>query len=361
MTNVIFIAEAGVNHNGDLKMALDLVDAAAEAGADMIKFQTFSAENLVTKSAQLADYQRAQLGNEQSQFEMLSRLELDRDAHFVLLEQCTARGIEFLSTPFDLPSLNFLTEKLSRPVLKIGSGDLTNAPLLYAAAKTGRKIMLSTGMASLGQIELALGLLALGFSDPPPPSLSRNAMLHAWADPARRRCLQDKVTLLHCVSNYPASPKATNLAALRTLSQAFQLPVGYSDHTLGGVASISAVALGAIVIEKHLTLDKTLPGPDHSASSEPDELAQIVADVRLAELMMGSPVKACTEEEWSTVGAARKAVVAAQPIAAGHHLTAENITTKRAGGGADPFTYWELLGRPAVRDFEKGDPIDQCT
>lgn len=357
-SRITLIAEAGVNHNGDLEKALELVDAAADAGADLIKFQTFSAKSMVTKSAALADYQAQQIGSGKSQLDMLLELELDEAAHHELIKKCHARSIGFLSTPFDLASLDLLTKGLGQRLLKIGSGDLNNGPLLYAAAQTGCDIILSTGMSDLGEIERALGLLALGYSPAPPVAPSREDMSMAWADSTLRAALLEKVTILHCVSNYPSSAGATNLRALGTIGSAFGLPVGYSDHTLGGTAAIAAAALGACCIEKHLTLDKTLQGPDHAASSEPEELAMIFAAIRDVETMLGSGVKCCMPEERSTSKAARKRLVARQDVTKGAQFTLENLTTKRAASGADPLAYWEKLGTVATRDYSEGDPID---
>ena len=357
-TKTLLIAEAGVNHNGDLARAMDLVDAAADAGADMIKFQTFSAKAMVTKSAGLADYQSRQIGSSKSQFEMLVDLELDEPSHYKLIEKCNSRKIGFLSTPFDLGSLDLLTKGLGLSLLKLGSGDLNNGPLLYNAAQSGAAIILSTGMANLGEIELALGLLALGYSDNPPQAPSRQDMLRAWADADLRKLVAGKVTLLHCVSNYPASAQATNLYTMQTMRAAFGLPVGYSDHTLGGTAAIAAAALGAVCIEKHLTLDRTLEGPDHAASSEPDELAAIFAAIRDVELMLGSHVKCCAPEERNTADVARKRVVAKMSVTRGEVFSEANLATKRAKSGPDPMSYWEHFGKSAQKDYQEGDPID---
>ena len=289
---------------------------------------------------------------------MLLELEFDRDAHLQLLGRCAEKGIGFLSTPFDLVSLDLLLDDLGQTLLKIGSGDLTNGPLLYLAACRGASLILSTGMASLGQIELSLGLLALAYSGAGPDRPSRNEMASAWADPSLRAHLTDRVTLLHCVSNYPASPGATNLRSMATLAQAFGLPVGYSDHTLGGTAAIAATALGACCIEKHLTLDRKMSGPDHAASSEPNELRTIFQAVREVELMLGSSVKAMTPEERSTAIAAKKRLVAGADIDAGAVIAAEHLTTMRAQAGGDPMAYWEVLGRRAPRAYRAGDPVD---
>ncbi len=357
-SKITLIAEAGVNHNGELDKALALVDAAADAGADLIKFQTFSAKAMVSKSAALADYQEQQIGSSKTQLEMLIDLELNEAAHHTLIQKCAERGIGFLSTPFDIVSLELLTKGLGQRLLKIGSGDLNNGPLLYAAAQTGCDIILSTGMSDLGEIERALGLLALGYSPAPPAAPSRHDMSMAWADPELRTGLQDKVTILHCVSNYPSSPEATNLHTIGTIRSAFGLRVGYSDHTLGGTASIAAAALGACCIEKHLTLDNSLEGPDHAASAEPDEIAAIFTSVREVEAMLGSSVKCCTPEERSTMNAARKRLVAKADISKGNPFTLENLSTKRAASGKDPLLFWEMLGTSASKDYREGDPIN---
>ncbi len=358
-SKITLIAEAGVNHNGEIDKALALVDAAADAGADLIKFQTFSAKEMVAKSAVLADYQRQQIGGEKTQLDMLLDLELDEAAHHALIQKCSERGIGFLSTPFDQVSLDLLTKGLGQRLLKIGSGDLNNGPLLFAAAQTGCRIILSTGMSNLGDIERALGLLALGYSSNPPTNPTRDDMSAAWSNAQMRAVLKDKVTILHCVSNYPSSSEATNLNALATIRTAFELPVGYSDHTLGGTASIAAAALGACCIEKHLTLDKSLDGPDHAASAEPDEIAAIFSAVRDVETMLGSSVKSCTPEERSTMNAARKRLVAKVEISIGTPFSVTNLSTKRAAAGNDPLSYWEMLGTFASKNYREGDPIDE--
>lgn len=358
MKKTRIIAEAGVNHNGHLALAMELIDAAADAGADMIKFQTFSANALVTKEASLAEYQKAQLGSEESQFEMLSRLELSQNDHLELIAQCERRDIAFLSTPFDLGSLSFLINELGQTIIKVGSGDLNNAPLLLALARSGVEIILSTGMSNLSEIEQSLGLLAFGFDGNATHNPTRDEMALAWADPERRSRLEDKVTLLHCVSNYPASDAATNLAALETMRKAFGLRVGYSDHTLGHTASLAATALGAVCIEKHLTLDRTMEGPDHAASSEPDELQALVSDIRRVEAQLGSPIKACMPEELGTAGVARKRIVAASSISEGTVFSDTNLTTKRAPKGHDPMRFWEIVGQTATRAYHEGEAID---
>ncbi len=268
--HVEIIAEAGVNHNGSLERALELVDAAADAGADVIKFQTFSADAIATKSAPKAAYQKRETGEAQSQYEMLKALELDEAAHRTLIARCAERGIEFLSTPFDFPSLDLLANRLKLTRLKVGSGELTNAPLLLAIARTRRPVILSTGMARLEEIEAALGVLAFGYGEGGAPSES--AFQAAYKSEAGQRALRANVTLLHCTSAYPTPDSDINLKAMEALRREFGLPAGFSDHSVGIEIPIAAAALGAAMIEKHFTLDKTLPGPDHKASIEPDDL-----------------------------------------------------------------------------------------
>ncbi|CAA7622610.1 N,N'-diacetyllegionaminic acid synthase [Magnetospirillum sp. LM-5] len=353
---VTIIAEAGVNHDGKLEQALALVDAAAEAGADIVKFQTFRATEIAAIDAPKADYQKRTTGTVESQFEMLRRLELSDEAHHVLRRRCAERGIEFLSTPFDLPSLRFLTQELRLPRLKLPSGEITNAPLLHAAAATGVPVILSTGMCTLADVEDALGVLAhgyLGLGDP-----SSSAFAAAFASAAGRAALAANVTLLHCTTEYPAPPAEVNLRAMGTLSRAFGLPVGFSDHTEGLEAAVAATALGAVVIEKHMTLDRSLPGPDHKASLEPAALAQMVRSIRAVETMLGEADKRPTATESRNMMVARKSLVATGDIAAGDPFTMANLGVKRPGDGLSPARYWDLLGRPAGRAYRAGERIE---
>jgi N-acetylneuraminate synthase len=353
---VFVIAEAGVNHNGDLALALDLVDAAAEAGADTVKFQTFRAEALASPAAAKADYQQAATGCGGSQLDMLRRLELDETAHQTLIARARDRGIEFLSTPFDLGSLQLLTRTLCLARLKIGSGDLTNTPLLLAAAHSNRLIILSTGMATLHEVELALGALAYGYLGGARPT--RAAFDQALASHDGQAALKDKVTLLHCTTEYPAPPADINLRAIDTLANAFHLPVGLSDHSEGIAIAIAAVGRGAVAIEKHLTLDRALPGPDHRASLEPDELAAMVRAIREVEAALGDGIKRPSPAERKNMTVARKSLVAARTIQAGELFSADNLTVKRPGDGLPPTDYWALLGRKAPRDFSADEAID---
>lgn len=349
------IAEAGVNHNGSLDMARELVKVAAEAGADAVKFQTFKADKLVSRSAPKAEYQARTTGSDESQHEMIRRLELDERAHEILIEHCRVCGIEFLSTPFDLDSVDLLTERFNLPCIKIPSGDITNAPLLLKVARSGRPAILSTGMSILGEVEDALGVLAFGYLGNGSPSLA--AFRAAYNSAEGLAILQKKVTLLHCTTEYPAPFEDVNLKVMDTLKSAFGLPVGYSDHTEGIAVPIAAVARGAVVIEKHFTLDRTLPGPDHKASLEPAELKQMVDAIRAVERSLGSSKKQPALSELKNRGVARKSLVAACPIAAGEPFTTENLAVKRPGNGLSPMLYWELLAKSAVQDYSDDEEI----
>jgi N-acetylneuraminate synthase len=351
------IAEAGVNHNGSLDLALDLVDAAARTGADAVKFQTFRAERLVTTVAKRAPYQAANLGEDGDQLSMLRKLELSERDHYTLIARCQVRGIAFMSTAFDADSLTFVAS-LNVPVLKIPSGDITAAPLLVQAARTGKPLIVSTGMATLTDIEQALGVIAYAATSTADPD-SRAVFERAFASPAGQAVLKSRVTLLHCVTDYPAPPASVNLRAIDTMRAAFGLPVGYSDHTLGTAISIAAVARGATVIEKHITLDRTLPGPDHAASLEPAEMTAMVAAIRDVEAALGDGRKVPQESEHANRIAARRSLVAARAIRQGERITANMLTLKRPGSGLSPLALWDVAGSPAVRDYAIDDPIDQ--
>jgi N-acetylneuraminate synthase len=351
------IAEAGVNHNGSLDRALDMVDVAAEAGADTIKFQTFRAGRLVTRAAPKARYQRQTTDGDDSQFEMLRRLELDDDMHRALLARCRDRGIKFLSTPFDPRSLRYLAEDLGLPVLKISSGDLTNPLVLLEAGRSGRQVILSTGMATLAEIEAALAVLAFGYAagEEPPSTAAFEA---AWGKPEGRAAVTRNVVVLHCTTEYPAPFEEVNLRAMATIAAAFGLRVGYSDHTKGIAVPIAAVALGAVVIEKHFTLDRNLPGPDHAASIEPHELKRMVRSIREVERALGSKEKAPAASETQNIAVARKSLTAAAEIASSEPFTAENLTVKRPGTGVSPMRYWDLLGRASDRAYKTDETIE---
>lgn len=331
--NTLIIAEAGVNHNGDLGMARRLVDAAADAGADLVKFQTFSADLLATVYAKKAEYQSRTTGAAETQHAMLRRLELDRAAHEMLIAHCRTRNIGFFSSAFDEPSIDLLVS-LGLERFKIPSGEITNLPYLRRIARQGKPIILSTGMATLDEIRAALEALA------------------AAGTP------REKVTVLHCNTEYPTPMSDVNLRAMVAIGHQFNVAVGYSDHTSGIEVSVAAVALGATVIEKHLTLDRELPGPDHKASIEPDEFKAMVAAIRNIEAALGDGVKRPTPSESGNRPVARKSLVASRAIKAGELLSSENVTVKRPGTGLSPMRWDEVIGRPARRDFSTDELIE---
>lgn len=351
------IAEAGVNHNGSLKLAKQLVDVAVQAGADAVKFQTFQAEKVISRLAPKAAYQRRTTAQDESQLEMVRKLELTAEQHFELVEYCRQKNIQFLSTPFDESSVDLLVKRLDVPVVKIPSGEITNGPLLLHIARTGRPVILSTGMSTLGEVETALGVLAFGYTCPhDEPSL--DAFQSAYASAEGQQALRKKVTLLHCTTEYPAPFEDVNLRAMDTLRTAFGLPVGYSDHTPGIAVPIAAVARGAVVIEKHVTLDRNLPGPDHKASLEPDELKQMVQSIRQVEQALGSGLKIPFPSEIKNISVARRSLVAACPIKKGERFTGENVIAKRPGNGVSPMLFWDYVGRrQAVKDYLPDEQI----
>lgn len=353
--SVYIIAEAGVNHNGERGKAFALVDAAAEAGADAVKFQTFSAGRLAAVSAPKAAYQKGATPGGDSQLEMLKRLELPRSWHAELLRHARAKGIEFLSTAFDSESLDFL-QTLNLPLYKIPSGEIANGPLLWRFARTGRRLVLSTGMATLGEVEQALAVIAHGILHEREPA-GMQAVWACWSGTESSAAIVERVTLLHCTSQYPAPLEEVNLRAMNTLADTFGLEVGYSDHTEGTLIPLAAVARGAVLVEKHFTLDRTLPGPDHRASLEPDELARMVREIRRLEQVLGDGRKRPMPSEWDTRAAARQGLVAARRIGAGEILRWGDLVTRRTGGGRSPMELWDLFGTPAGRDLEPGEPL----
>lgn len=353
------IAEAGVNHNGSPELAFQLVDAAYKAGADVVKFQTFKAKNLVTRKAKQAEYQVKNTGVEETQFSMLSRLELDFDTHKQLLSYCNQKGIEFLSTAFDSESLRFLVNDLGLTSLKIPSGELTNAPLVLEHASTRSDLIVSTGMATLSEIESALGVIAFGFLAGTKEIPSVDAFNEAYISKEGQEVLLRKVSLLHCTTEYPAPVQEVNLHAMDTLKNSFGLEVGYSDHTAGIAIPIAASALGAQIIEKHFTLDKTMEGPDHKSSLEPNELEQMINSIKDVERSLGNGIKIPQPSEIKNRNIARKFIVAASAIRKGDEITAQNIMLKRANGGLSPYDYWSLLGTGAGRNYLEGDIIEK--
>lgn len=329
----LIIAEAGVNHNGDIRLAKQMIDVAAEAGADLIKFQTFKADRLVTRAAGKADYQVQTTGSGESQREMLRRLELTTAMHKELMSHCATRHIGFFSTGFDIESIDLLVS-LGQDRFKIPSGEITNLPYLRHIGRLGKGVILSTGMATLGEIEAALNVLEQAGT----PRVS--------------------ITVLHCTTEYPTPMNEVNLRAMQSLHTAFGVAVGYSDHTSGIEVAIAAVAMGAAVIEKHFTLDRNLPGPDHQASLEPAELKAMVSAIRNLEVALGDGVKRLTSGEARNRPIARKSLVASKPIKSGERFSIENITAKRPGTGISPMRWDEVLGRPSPRDFSADELIE---
>jgi len=329
----LIIAEAGVNHNGDLDLGLQLIDIAANAGADLVKFQTFSADRLVTSRARKADYQVQSTDADESQHAMLRRLELTREMHEVLIAHCSTRGIGFFSTAFDRGSVDLLVD-LGLDSFKLSSGEITNLPYLRHVGRYGKPVILSTGMATLGEIEAALSALE-GAGTP-----------------------RDRITLLHCNTEYPTPMADVNLRAMLTLRDAFRVAVGYSDHTLGIEVAIAAVAMGATVIEKHFTRDRNLPGPDHKASVEPETLKAMVAAIRNIEQALGDGIKRPSASEAKNEYVARKSLVAARAIRVGEAFSETNLTVKRPGTGLSPMLWDEVLGHQAPRDFSQDELIE---
>ena len=332
MKKVFIIAEAGVNHNGSSDIAKELIDAAVKAGADAVKFQTFKAANLVSKTAQKADYQKRTTDVEESQFEMIQKLELDVDAHKKLISYCKHKNILFLSTPFDHESIELL-HKLGLEVFKIPSGEITNLPYLRHIGSLNKRVILSTGMANLGEIEAAI-----------------NVIIQAGSN-------RKNITILHANTEYPTPMKDVNLKAMVTIGNAFNTNYGYSDHTLGIEVPIAAVALGASIIEKHFTLDKNMPGPDHKASLEPHELISMIQAIRNIEQALGSTVKKPSPSEAKNKSIARKSLVAKTSIKEGEFFTEENLTIKRPGTGISPMRWDEVIGTKAVNNYQEDDLI----
>jgi N-acetylneuraminate synthase len=356
---VKIIAEAGVNHNGDIALAYQLIDAAKKAGADAVKFQTFTATELVTKDAQQCDYQARNTQQIETQLAMLQRLELSRSAHIELQQYCQKIGIEFLSSAFDPSSLRFLVDELNLKTLKIASGEITNAPFLLEYARTSCDLIISTGMSTLEEVQEALAVLAFGFTSTDDQQPSMQAFSEAFHSSKGQRLLKQKVTVLHCTTEYPAPMSDINLKAMDTLRDTFDLAVGYSDHSEGIEVSIAAVARDAQVIEKHFTLDKTMAGPDHKASLDPVELTTMVSAIRAVELALGDGVKKPFAAELQNRQHARKSLVCNADIKPGDIFNSENVTVKRPGDGMSPSLYWQLLGKKATRDYQVGHKISE--
>ncbi|MEP2690293.1 N-acetylneuraminate synthase [Maribacter dokdonensis] len=330
---VLIIAEAGVNHNGDITLAKKLIDAAADAGVDYVKFQTFNSKKLVSKSAQKADYQKQNTNDAiESQLKMLQKLELSKENHLVLIDYCKSKNIQFLSTAFDLDSIDFLNN-LNIDVWKIPSGEITNLPYLRKIGGLGKPVIISTGMAEMREIDDAIKVVVAAGTE------------------------IDKITILHCNTEYPTPMCDVNLKAMNTIKNVFKVPVGYSDHTLGIEIPIAAVAIGATVIEKHFTLDKTMDGPDHKASLEPNELKAMVLAIRNIELAMGNGVKEPSSSEAKNKPIARKSIVANKNISEGEIFNESNLTIKRPGTGISPMKWDKVIGSRAKKDYKADDLI----
>ncbi len=358
MPKTLIIAEAGVNHNGSEELAFQLVDKAISSGVDIVKFQTFVTKNLVTKNAKQANYQQENIGKEQSQYQMLKKLELSFDSHKAIKDYCDSQGVEYLSTAFDSESLAFLVNHLKLERLKIPSGELTNTPFVLEHALTGCDIILSTGMANLEEIEFALSVIAFGYLNQYSNIQPTNeGFKKAYTSEAGQQCLKAKVVVLHCTTEYPAPIDEVNLNAMTLMHKRFNLPIGYSDHTVGITIPIAAVAKGAVVIEKHFTLSNDMEGPDHKASIEPDELAQMVKGIRCVEVALGVFDKQPTKSEIKNRDVARKSIIARHNIKKGQQLTTENLVILRPGTGISPTMYYDILGNTAHKDFNAGELI----
>ncbi len=355
--NTFIIAEAGVNHNGDLGLAKELIAASAETGADAVKFQTFTAEKLVTASAKKAAYQNHNDGTTSTQFEMLKQLELGLEDFLGLAEECDKYNIEFMTTCFDRESLNYLNDKGLMRRLKIGSGDLTNLPLIYDHALTKSDIILSTGMANMGEIEEAIATCILGYEGVDPYSEDVEKLIPQYYTIENLRKYSSKITVLQCVTDYPAKPESLNLKVIDTYKNNFLCKVGYSDHSLGNEACLAAVAIGAEVLEKHITLSKQMKGPDHAASAEPKQFEQLVKSVRDLEVALGMGVKVCTPAEIEIRSVARKYLVAKWPIEIGQKFTLDNVEVKRCDFGVSPKMLWKILESESKSRYEVGEPL----
>ena len=356
MSYTTVIAEIGVNHNGSETLARKMIDSAKKCGSDFVKFQTFKAEKSITESAEQADYQIKNTGVKESQLEMVKRLELSDDAHRRLKAYCKEQDIGFLSTAFDFESLRFLVDDLGLKRLKFPSGEITNAPLLLAHAQTGCDLIVSTGMATLSEIEMALGIIAYGYTGQVGKPTTE-AFFQSYYSDAGQLAIKNKVTLLHCTTEYPAPIQDINLNAMDTMKSAFKLPVGYSDHSKGIVVPIAATAKGAVLIEKHFTLSNTMEGPDHLASLEPIEFKQMVSSIRAVEKSLGNGIKGPQASEVKNKLIARKSLVAAKAIAKGEVITQDKLGIKRPGTGRSPYDYWDVLGSIAEKDYLIDDEL----
>ncbi len=355
--HVYIIAEAGVNHNGSIELAKALIDKAVEAKADAIKFQTFKAKNIIKNDVEKVPYQLKTTAKDETQYQMLKKLELSIEEHQILIDHSQKKGIQLLSTPFDIDSLNLLVHRFRLPFLKISSGDITDAPLLLMAAQSQLPIILSTGMSTLGEVEKALSVLAYGYLSAEAPS-SIQDFENAYHSIDGQKRLREKITLLHCTSEYPAPYTDINLLAMDTLRKSFGLQVGYSDHSIGISIPIAAVARGASIIEKHFTIDKNLPGPDHQASLEPAQLKEMILSIRDVEQALGSPIKAPSLSEIKNRMLVRKSLVVAKPVNKGEIFSKDNLTCKRPEFGISPFEYWNWIGRKAKKVYQQDEEVE---
>lgn len=356
MQRTYIIAEAGVNHNGDINIAKQLISVAAECGADAVKFQTFKTEKIVSKQAKKADYQKQTTDQNESQFDMIKKLELSFAQFEELSHYAKEKQITFLSTPFDEESLHFLSRKLNLDTIKIPSGEITNAPFLLTCAQAQKQIIISTGMCDLKEITDALGVLAFGLLQKrETPSLE--TFRESFSSQEGQALLKKYVSILHCTTEYPTPYDAVNLRAMYTLRDTFGLPFGLSDHTAGIHIPIGAVAMGAQIIEKHFTLDKHMDGPDHKASLDPDELAAMVQGIRQIEQALGTGMKVACAVEEKNKNIARKSLVALRSIQKDEVFTKENLGCKRPGNGVSPYQYWDYLGQKAECDYLQDELI----
>ncbi|PIS12079.1 MAG: N-acetylneuraminate synthase [Bdellovibrio sp. CG10_big_fil_rev_8_21_14_0_10_47_8] len=359
MSETYIIAEAGINHNGSLDLALELVEAAKQSGADSVKFQTFKAEDVVSKFAPQCDYQVVNTQKLESQLDMVRRWQLSLADFKKIKDRCLKLGIEFLSTPFDMGSIDLLANDLGVSRLKLPSGEITNAPYLIKSAQSGLPLVVSTGMSTLDEVRHALEAIAFGLVESPKSSKgpSKESFTNAFQSDEGQRLLRERVTLLHCTTDYPAPLKDVNLRAMITMRDHFHLPTGYSDHTQGIVVPIAAVAMGASIIEKHFTLDRKMTGPDHAASLEPNELRDMVKAIRDVDVAMGSTEKRPALSEQKNKAIVRKSLIAIKDIRAGEVFSENNLGVKRPGNGISPFEYWSYLGRVAERNFTEDELI----
>ena len=358
-TNMRIIAEAGVNHNGDENLAFKLVDAAVYSGADVVKFQTYKTDCLVTSSTACADYQIKSNQSVKTQKSLLSQFELSYKSFERLKAYCDALKIEFMTTAFDYESLKFVSDHLNLKTLKISSGDLTNAPFLLEHARTNKNIILSTGMSNINEIKSALSVLAFGYLDQSVHKPKLADFVEAYSSECGKKVLRDKVTLLHCTSAYPAPDSTVNLNAIKTLNQRFKICTGFSDHSLGIAIPIASVALGITLLEKHLTLDKTLEGPDHSASLEPIEFKKMVEGVCQVSKALGNGEKIALGAEKQNMKFSRRSIVAEKSIEKGELFDEYNLSIKRAPEKMSPYEYWRLLGSASSRNYSVGELIDE--